>query len=209
MRHPHLTFAEHPMDKLSKNVVPEPVCDSPDPNESRTDNKRYYSATQTDVWATVTYEKDGSSIVNSQTRDTYFSRPSKERKKKKNLFFNCCRHAPRYIQISNYIFSCYKSTDETNKMRLTNLCNIFADVPSHTRMAWAAPRACCHGLRQMPPPPRLRPSLEPSTMGLKPPRPKETSSYNLILFLPTRSIKYYYIHISTRAIAGFGNNITV
>ncbi len=44
MRHPHLTFAEHPMDKLSKNVVPEPVRDSPDPSKSQTGDKKYYSA---------------------------------------------------------------------------------------------------------------------------------------------------------------------
>ncbi len=74
-RHLHLTFAEHPTDKLSKNVVLETVRDSPDPSESRTGDKRYYFATQTDVWATVTYEKDNSSIENARTRDTYISRP--------------------------------------------------------------------------------------------------------------------------------------
>ncbi len=99
MRHPHLTFAEHPMDELSKNVVPEPIHDSLDPSKSRTGDKKYYSATQTDVWVTVTCEKDGSSIVNPQTHDTYFSRTSKEKK----LFFNCCHRAPWYIRISFFL----------------------------------------------------------------------------------------------------------
>ncbi len=58
MRHLRLTFAEHPIDELFKNVVLEPFRDSPDPSKSRTGNKRYYSATQTDIWVTVTYKKD-------------------------------------------------------------------------------------------------------------------------------------------------------
>ncbi len=67
------------MDELSKNVVPEPVRDSPDPSESRTGDKKYYSATQIDIWVMVTCEKDGSSIINLRTRDTYFSCPLKEK----------------------------------------------------------------------------------------------------------------------------------
>ncbi len=98
-RHPHLTFVEHPMDELSKNVVLELVRDSSDPSESWTGDKRYYSVTQTDVWVTVTCEKDGSWIVNPRTCDTYFSRPSKEKK----LFFNCCHYAPQYIWISFFL----------------------------------------------------------------------------------------------------------
>ncbi len=65
------------MDELSKNVVPEPVCDSPNPNESQTSDKKYYSATQTDVWVMVTCEKDGSTdtqyvLFASLERKNYF-----------------------------------------------------------------------------------------------------------------------------------------